>query len=81
MRARRCLVQSSTSGYEFTSQLFFDDALIDTIHAQQPYAAKGSRNVRNAADSIYNQGGTQVLMALSKTTTGHAGAFNIALQM
>jgi hypothetical protein len=37
--------------------------------------------VRNAADSIYNQGGTQVLMALSKTTTGYAGAFNIALQM
>jgi hypothetical protein len=81
MRARRCLVQSSTSGYEFTSQLFFDDALIDTIHAQQPYAAKGSRNVRNAADSIYNHGGTQVLMALSKMTIDYAGAFNVALQM
>jgi protocatechuate 3,4-dioxygenase beta subunit len=72
---------ASSAGYEFTSQLFFDDALIDTIHAQQPYAVKGSRNVRNAADSIYNQGGTPVLMALSKTTTGYAGAFNIALQM
>jgi protocatechuate 3,4-dioxygenase beta subunit len=72
---------ASSSGYEFTSQLFFDDALIDTIHAQQPYVAKGSRNVRNAADSIYNEGGTQVLIALSKTTTGYAGAFNIALQM
>jgi hypothetical protein len=60
---------------------FFDDALIDTINAQQPYAAKRSRNVRNAVDSIYDQGGTQVLMALNKTTTGYAGAFNIALQM
>jgi protocatechuate 3,4-dioxygenase beta subunit len=72
---------ASSSGYEFTSQLFVDDALIDTIHAQAPYVAKGSRNVRNAADSIYNQGGAQVLIALNKTTTGYAGAFNIALQV
>jgi hypothetical protein len=37
--------------------------------------------VQNAADSIYNQGGTQVLMALSMTTIDYAGAFNVALQM
>lgn len=27
--------------YEFTSQLFFTDSLTDTVHAQQPYAARG----------------------------------------
>ena len=72
---------SSGSSYEFTSQLFFDDALIDTIHTQQPYASKGSRNVRNSADSIYRQGGSAVLMALSKTDAGYAGTFNVALQV
>src|SRR5205823_1672252 len=32
---------TSETGYEFTSQLFFDEALTDKVHAQQPYAAKG----------------------------------------
>jgi protocatechuate 3,4-dioxygenase beta subunit len=32
---------SSASGYEFTSQWFFDETLTDQVHAQQPYAAKG----------------------------------------
>jgi len=31
---------SATAAYEFTSQLFFDDALTDRVHAQQPYAAR-----------------------------------------
>ena len=47
---------SSSSGFEFTSQLFFDDELTDQVHAQQPYAAKGQRTRRNSGDGIYATG-------------------------
>jgi protocatechuate 3,4-dioxygenase beta subunit len=48
---------SASSAYEFTSQLFFDDSLTDQVHAQQPYASKGQRDLRNSGDGICNQGG------------------------
>ena len=40
-----------------TGQLFFDDSLSDTVFKGAPYDAKGTRNVRNASDSIYSQSG------------------------
>ena len=40
--------------YEFTSQLFFDEALNDQVLAQPPYAARGQRNTFNSEDNIYN---------------------------
>jgi protocatechuate 3,4-dioxygenase beta subunit len=45
----------SDQGYEFTSQFFFDDKLTDVVHAEDPYAAKGQRNMRNEDDGIYQQ--------------------------
>jgi protocatechuate 3,4-dioxygenase beta subunit len=47
------LFTGSAKQYEFTSQLFFDDALTDRVHALHPYAAKGKRPVLNADDGIY----------------------------
>ena len=53
---------TSSPGFEFTSQLYFNDATIDTIHAQSPYAAKGPRNIRNANDGIYsNDAGSRLV--------------------
>lgn len=53
-----------TSGLrqEFTSQLYFDDALTDRVHAQAPYAGKGPRTLKNAADGIFRNGGKQLLL-------------------
>lgn len=68
-------------GFEFTSQLFFDDALTDRVHAQQPYAAKGQRNVHNSRDGIYRRGGSQLMLPLTETNGGgYAGTFDVALQ-
>jgi protocatechuate 3,4-dioxygenase beta subunit len=39
--------------YEFTSQLFFDDALTDTVHSRPPYSGKSSRDMRNVDDDIF----------------------------
>jgi protocatechuate 3,4-dioxygenase beta subunit len=70
---------SSTSAYEFTSQLFFDDALTDEVHAQEPYASKGRRDTRNAQDGIYSQGGSQLVLEAAPTADGYAATFTIAL--
>lgn len=50
------------SGYEFTSQLFFDEALTDEIHSLAPYDEKGYRNVLNAEDNFYGETGALLLL-------------------
>src|SRR5215207_8637903 len=70
---------SSTSAYEFTSQLFFDDSLTDQVHAQPPYSSKGQRDLTNSRDGIYNQGGSQLVLNMTHTSQGYAATFDIAL--
>lgn len=70
----------STSGYEFTSQLFFAESVTSAVHAQQPYAAKGQRNVLNSNDGIYQQGGSQLLITPTQSGAGYAANFSIGLQ-
>lgn len=67
-------------GFDFTSQLYFDDALTDRVHAQVPYAARGARRVRNTRDGLYRRGGSQLLLPLTPSGAGYAGTFDIALQ-
>jgi protocatechuate 3,4-dioxygenase beta subunit len=71
----------STPSYEFTSQLYFDDALTDQVHAQAPYSAKGQRNRRNSGDGIFRRGGSQLMLAPAATSTGYAAEFNVGLQV
>jgi len=67
-------------GFDFTSQLYFDDALTDQVHAQAPYAARGARTVRNTRDGLYRRDGSQLLLALTPSGPGYTGTFDIALQ-
>jgi protocatechuate 3,4-dioxygenase beta subunit len=71
----------ASSGYEFTSQLFFDEALTDVVHAQPPYNQKGRRNTLNTSDGIYNQGGSQLVLPISVEGSGYGATFNITLQI
>lgn len=70
---------AANSGFEFTSQLFFDDELTDQVHAQQPYAVEGQRT-RNSQDGIFARGGSQLLLAVNRVKQGYAATFDIALQ-
>ena len=67
-------------GFEFTSQLFFDDALTDRVHAGEPYRARGPRNRRNEEDGIFRRGGRELVLALEPSGSGYAGTFEIGLQ-
>ncbi len=44
---------SGTQKLEFTTQLFFDLALILTIMANAPHNTRGNPHTTNAADDIY----------------------------
>jgi protocatechuate 3,4-dioxygenase beta subunit len=71
---------ASQTGYEFTSQLFFDDKLSDEVETLKPYATKGKvRDTRNSDDGIYQNGGDQSLLTLKKEGNGYAATFDIAL--
>ncbi|MEW5858790.1 MAG: intradiol ring-cleavage dioxygenase [Cyanobacteriota bacterium] len=72
---------ASGRGSEFTSQLYFDDALTDQIYAQSPYAAKGQRTQRNDGDGIFQDGGEELMLQLTQDAQGYAGTFDIGLQM
>ena len=71
----------SGRGQELTSQLYFDDALTDRIHAQSPYAGKGQRTVRNQRDGLFRNGGRQLMLSPAQSGEGYAATFDIGLQM
>ena len=67
--------------HEFTSQLFFDDALTDQVHARPPYAGASTRRTRNARDGIFRQAGGQLTLPVAPSGEGYAGAFDLALEV
>jgi len=71
----------AVSRFEFTSQLYFDESITDTVHAQPPYNTHGRRDTPNQRDSVYAAGGSQLMLALTRDGAGYAGTFDIALQV
>jgi protocatechuate 3,4-dioxygenase beta subunit len=69
------------ASYEFTSQLYFDDALSDQVFAAEPHAAKGERGTRNDNDGIYGDGGDLLTLNVTPSGDGYAAVFDIGLQM
>jgi protocatechuate 3,4-dioxygenase beta subunit len=71
---------AATSGLEFTSQLFFDDAFSDQVFATGAYAAKGAHDVQNANDSIFQQSQGMTLLNVVKDGDGYKTTFELAVQ-
>ena len=73
---------SAARGYEFTSQLYFDDALTDHVHALEPYASKGRRTLRNEGDGIFRRNGSQLMLVMdgSDEPHGYASTFHLGLR-
>ncbi len=66
--------------FEFTSQLYFNDAVTDRAHTASPYATKGPRTTRNQHDWIFRRGGNQLILDTTTTADGYAATFPISLQ-
>jgi protocatechuate 3,4-dioxygenase beta subunit len=67
--------------YDFTSQLFFEEALNDRVFAQAPYAGKGRRDTMNASDGIFRSSGGQLMLAVVPSGTGYRASFDIGLDL
>jgi protocatechuate 3,4-dioxygenase beta subunit len=71
---------AASSGFVFTSQLFFDDALSDQVYGQGVYASKGKHDVQNASDGIYQQSQGMTLLDVAPDGDGYKATFEIAIQ-
>ena len=71
----------SAPAYEFTSQLYFDDALTDRVYEAAPYAPGRRRVTRNADDFLFRDGGSKLLLEPAQDASGYAATFDIGLQI
>ncbi len=63
-----------------TGQLYFPDAVTDAVYRRAPYSRRGARDIRNAADSIYRNGGRRSQLALQRQATGaYVGAITMGV--
>jgi protocatechuate 3,4-dioxygenase beta subunit len=67
--------------WEFTSQLFFDDALTDRVHGADPYASRGVRDMRNRDDGIFRQAGEQMVLQVAPEGEGYRAAFDLGMDL
>ena len=68
-------------GYEFTSQIYFDEALTDQIHSKPPYSVKGLGRLMNRQDGIFQDGGEELILQPAPQPLRYAGKFDIGLQL
>jgi protocatechuate 3,4-dioxygenase beta subunit len=67
--------------YEFTSQFYFDEQFTDGVHAREPYSAHTGQRMRNDTDGLYRNGGQQLTLAVTETSSGaYAAAFDLAMR-
>jgi protocatechuate 3,4-dioxygenase beta subunit len=72
---------AAARGHEFTSQLYFDDALSRQVYARMPYASRKGQPERNADDRIFARGGDQLLLAPKPIGDGYTARFEVGLQL
>ena len=71
---------ATSGGFEFTSQLFFDDAFSAKVFATGAYASKGTPDTLNAADGIYQQSQGMTLLDVTPDGDGYKATFELAIQ-
>jgi protocatechuate 3,4-dioxygenase beta subunit len=53
-----------------TGQLYFPDTVTDAVYREAPYTSRPNRDVRNAADSIYRNGGKRSQVSVTRNSAG-----------
>lgn len=57
-----------------TGQLYFPDAVTDMVYRRAPYNRRPNRTTRNAADSIYRNGGRRSTLRLSRSGAAYVAS-------
>ena len=63
-----------------TGQLYFSDAVTDAVYRRKPYKSRPHRNVRNAADAVFRNGGKKSVVSVRKNGTGYIGSIRMGVQ-
>jgi len=53
-----------------TGQLYFPDSVTDAVYRRAPYSSRPNRDVRNATDSVYRNGGNKSVVMLKRNSAG-----------
>lgn len=72
---------SSKRSSEFTSQLYFDDALTDRVYVHKAYADSRKARQRNNQDGLFQRGGRQLMLSLSEQGDGYRGSFDFGVRI
>ena len=64
-----------------TGQLYFPDTLNAAVYEKQsPYDSRGQKDVPNAQDSIFNSGGAESTLRLTKQGSGYVGRLALGVR-
>lgn len=63
-----------------TGQLYFPDAVTDVVYRRSPYDQRPNRSTRNAADSIYRNGGKRSTLRLVRNGAAYTGSITMGVQ-
>lgn len=74
------IIAGPALGREFTSQLYFDEAVTSRVHARAPYSAHGGHAQRNAEDGLYRRGGSRLMLAVTERGGAYAGEFHVGMK-
>jgi protocatechuate 3,4-dioxygenase beta subunit len=66
---------------QWTSQLYFDDAITDLAHRHVAYSQRERLRMRNGGDDIFQDGGRNLMLALSGAAEGYDARFNVGLKL
>jgi protocatechuate 3,4-dioxygenase beta subunit len=57
-----------------TGQLYFPDAVTDVAYRKAPYSSRPARDVRNATDFVFRNGGKRSLLTVRRSASGYVGS-------
>jgi protocatechuate 3,4-dioxygenase beta subunit len=62
-----------------TGQLYFSDSVTDAVYTRSPYSSRPDRDMRNADDSIYRNGGKRSTLRLVKNGAAYTGLITMGV--
>ena len=63
-----------------TGQLYFDDSANAAVYKRAPYNSHGTPDTTNASDGIYQQGGKESTVALTRRGGGYLGRLSLGIR-
>jgi protocatechuate 3,4-dioxygenase beta subunit len=72
-------IRTLSPASDFTSQLYFDDALTDEVMKLAPYDERGVRSTLNVMDSIFLANGADLVLACEPEGDGYVATFELGI--